>query len=38
MRLPQVLDKLEQILSVCTSVILSGNDALTEEESRLDSL
>ncbi|XP_044491720.1 importin-11 isoform X2 [Mangifera indica] len=34
MRLPQVLDKLEQILSVCTSVILSGNDDLTEEESR----
>ncbi|XP_044491711.1 importin-11 isoform X1 [Mangifera indica] len=38
MRLPQVLDKLEQILSVCTSVILSGNDDLTEEESSGDSM
>ncbi|KAJ0089029.1 hypothetical protein Patl1_31375 [Pistacia atlantica] len=38
MRLPQVLDKLEQILSVCTSVILSGNDALTEEESSGDNM
>lgn len=62
LRLPQVLDKLDQILrceinveflyflelssytvvrdlfnscSVCTSVILGGNDDLTEEESRL---
>ncbi|KAJ4704392.1 importin-11-like [Melia azedarach] len=33
MRLPQVLDKLDQILSVCTSVILGGNDELAEEES-----
>ncbi|RZC03059.1 Importin-11 isoform B [Glycine soja] len=32
-RLPQVLDKLDQILSVCTSVILGRNDDLTEEES-----
>ncbi|KAA3464837.1 importin-11-like [Gossypium australe] len=34
LRLPQVLDKLDQILSVCTSVILGGTDDLTEEESR----
>nr|GME15513.1 importin-11 isoform X1 [Ipomoea batatas] len=35
LRLPQVLDKLEQILSVCTSVILGGGEEdLTEEESR----
>ncbi|KAL7136202.1 hypothetical protein ABFS83_10G013500 [Erythranthe nasuta] len=33
MRLPQVLDKLDQILSVCTSVILGGNEDLAEEES-----
>ncbi|KAG4940904.1 hypothetical protein JHK87_044775 [Glycine soja] len=35
-RLPQVLDKLDQILSVCTSVILGRNDDLTEEESSGD--
>ncbi|WVZ07682.1 hypothetical protein V8G54_021028 [Vigna mungo] len=34
LRLPQVLDKLDQILSVCTSVILGRNEDLTEEESR----
>ncbi|MED6196256.1 hypothetical protein PIB30_045785 [Stylosanthes scabra] len=33
LRLPQVIDKLDQILSVCTSVILGGNSDLTEEES-----
>ncbi|THG19731.1 hypothetical protein TEA_028283 [Camellia sinensis var. sinensis] len=33
LRLPQVLDKLDQILSVCTSVILGGNEDFTEEES-----
>ncbi|XP_020553660.1 importin-11 isoform X2 [Sesamum indicum] len=33
LRLPQVLDKLDQILSVCTSVILGGSEDLTEEES-----
>ncbi|KAM5552603.1 hypothetical protein ABKV19_025032 [Rosa sericea] len=34
LRLPQVLVKLDQILSVCTTVILGGNDDLVEE-SRL---
>ncbi|KAL0291672.1 UNVERIFIED_CONTAM: Importin beta-like protein [Sesamum calycinum] len=38
MRLPQVLDKLDQILSVCTSVILGGNEDLTEEESSSDNM
>ncbi|KAH9673058.1 Importin N-terminal domain-containing protein [Citrus sinensis] len=38
MRLPQVLDKLDQILSVCTSVILGGNDDLAEEESSGDNM
>ncbi|XP_021813628.1 importin-11 [Prunus avium] len=33
LRLPQVLNKLDQILSVCTTVILGGNDDLTEESS-----
>ncbi|CAI9097268.1 OLC1v1033653C1 [Oldenlandia corymbosa var. corymbosa] len=33
LRLPQVLDKLDHILSACTSVILGGNEDLTEEES-----
>ncbi|PNY13460.1 importin-11-like protein, partial [Trifolium pratense] len=36
LRLPQVLDKLEQILSVCISVILGRNDDLAEEESSGD--
>ncbi|RDX87333.1 Importin-11, partial [Mucuna pruriens] len=36
LRLSQVLDKLDQILSVCTSVILGRNDDLTEEESSGD--
>ncbi|KAG7036714.1 Importin-11, partial [Cucurbita argyrosperma subsp. argyrosperma] len=31
LRLPQVLDKLDQILSVCTTVILGGTDDQTEE-------
>ncbi|KAL9230690.1 hypothetical protein vseg_006007 [Gypsophila vaccaria] len=34
LRLPQVLDKLDQILSVCTSVIMGSNDDLSEGESR----
>ncbi|VFQ89326.1 unnamed protein product [Cuscuta campestris] len=34
LRHPQVLDRLEQILSVCTSIILAkGEEQLTEEES-----
>ncbi|XP_048225599.1 importin-11 isoform X2 [Ricinus communis] len=38
LKLPQVLDKLDQILSVCTSVILGGNDDQTEEESSGDNM
>uniref|UniRef100_A0A6N2KNT6 Importin N-terminal domain-containing protein n=1 Tax=Salix viminalis TaxID=40686 RepID=A0A6N2KNT6_SALVM len=38
LRLPQVVDKLDQILSVCTSVILGANDDLTEEESSGDNM
>ncbi|TYI87724.1 hypothetical protein E1A91_D04G155800v1 [Gossypium mustelinum] len=38
LRLPQVLDKLDQILSVCTSVILGGTDDLSEEVSSGDTL
>ncbi|MBA0734832.1 hypothetical protein Gogos_018723 [Gossypium gossypioides] len=38
LRLPQVLDKLDQILSVCTSVILGGTEDLTEEESSGDNM
>ncbi|KAI4353385.1 hypothetical protein L6164_002341 [Bauhinia variegata] len=33
LRLPQVLDKLDQILSFFTSILLAGNYDLTEEES-----
>ncbi|XP_060202447.1 uncharacterized protein LOC132630871 isoform X1 [Lycium barbarum] len=33
LRLPQVLDKLDQIMSVCTSVILGASEDLSEEES-----
>ncbi|KAJ4842191.1 hypothetical protein Tsubulata_031465 [Turnera subulata] len=36
LRLPQVLDKLDQILSVCASVILGGSDDSTEENSSGD--
>ncbi|KAL0675923.1 hypothetical protein Bca4012_003904 [Brassica carinata] len=36
LRMPQVLDKLDQILSTCTSVILGGDKDLTEEESSGD--
>ncbi|KAG7576545.1 Importin-beta N-terminal domain [Arabidopsis thaliana x Arabidopsis arenosa] len=36
LRMPQVLDKLDQILSTCTSVILGENKDLTEEESSGD--
>ncbi|KVI11424.1 hypothetical protein Ccrd_010162 [Cynara cardunculus var. scolymus] len=38
LRLPQVLDKLDQILSVCTSVILGGSEDTTEDESSSDSM
>ncbi|KAG7965123.1 hypothetical protein I3843_09G207900 [Carya illinoinensis] len=38
LRLPQVLDMLDQILTVCTTVILSGNDDLAEEESSGENL
>lgn len=38
LRLPQVLDKLDLILSVCTSVILGGKDDLNEEESSGDNM
>ncbi|XP_050205030.1 uncharacterized protein LOC126655060 isoform X2 [Mercurialis annua] len=38
LNLPQVLDKLDQILSVCTSVILAVNDDKTEEESSGDNM
>lgn len=36
LRLPQVLDRLDQILSACTSVILGESEHLTEEESSSD--
>ncbi|XP_038702472.1 importin-11-like isoform X3 [Tripterygium wilfordii] len=38
LRLPQVLDKLDQILSVCTGVISGVNDDLAEEESSGDNM
>ncbi|KAE8711650.1 ARM repeat superfamily protein isoform 2 [Hibiscus syriacus] len=38
LRLPQILDKLDQMLSVCTSVILGGTDDLTEEVSSGDTV
>lgn len=38
LRLPQVLDKLDQILSVCTSVILGETEDLTEGESSGDNM
>ncbi|KAL1549120.1 importin-11-like isoform X1 [Salvia divinorum] len=38
LRMSQVLDKLELILSVCTSVILGGTEELTEEESSSDNM
>ncbi|GER55787.1 ARM repeat superfamily protein [Striga asiatica] len=38
LRMHQVLDKLDQILSVCTSVILGASEDLTEEESSSDSM
>ncbi|KAL9688188.1 hypothetical protein QQ045_032605 [Rhodiola kirilowii] len=37
LRLPQVLDKLDQILSVCTSVLMGAVDDTGEEESSNDS-
>lgn len=38
LRLPQVLDKLDQILSVCTSVILGGSEEFSEEETSSDNM
>ncbi|KAL3617480.1 hypothetical protein CASFOL_037801 [Castilleja foliolosa] len=38
LRMPQVLDKLDMILSVCTSVILGGSEDLSEEESSSDNM
>ncbi|KAB1224379.1 Importin-11 [Morella rubra] len=38
LRLPQVLDMLDQILSVCTTVMLSGNEEVDEEESSGENL
>ncbi|KZV49653.1 importin-11 [Dorcoceras hygrometricum] len=38
LRMPQVLEKLDQILSVCASVILGGSEDLTEEESSSDNM
>lgn len=38
LRLPQVLDKLDQIMSVCTSVIMGGSEDLSEEESSNDNV
>ncbi|KAL5540225.1 hypothetical protein UlMin_044171 [Ulmus minor] len=38
LRLPRILDKLDQILSVCTSVILGCNDEVSEEESSADNM
>ncbi|CAN1333747.1 Ipo11 [Linum perenne] len=38
LRLPQVLDKLDLILSVCTSIILGGTDDSTEEDSSGDNM
>ncbi|WOH01993.1 hypothetical protein DCAR_0521380 [Daucus carota subsp. sativus] len=37
-RSPQVLDKLDQILSACTSVILGGSEDISEEESSSDNM
>lgn len=36
LRVPEVIDKLEDILSVCTSVILGGVDGIGEEDSSGD--
>nr|XP_016499059.1 PREDICTED: importin-11-like [Nicotiana tabacum] len=38
LRLPEVLDKLDQIMSVCTSVMLGGSEDISEEESSSDSV
>ncbi|GMN55611.1 hypothetical protein TIFTF001_024729 [Ficus carica] len=38
LRMPQTLEYLDQILSVCTSVILSSNDDVSEEESSGDTI
>ncbi|XP_075491735.1 uncharacterized protein LOC142529916 isoform X1 [Primulina tabacum] len=38
LRMPQVLEKLDQILSACASVILGGSEDLTEEESSSDNM
>lgn len=36
LRVPEVLDKLDQILSACTSVLLGGSDEANEEDSSVD--
>ncbi|XP_057512770.1 uncharacterized protein LOC130794820 isoform X1 [Actinidia eriantha] len=38
LKLAQVLDKLDQILSVCTSVIVGGSEDFTDEESSSNSM
>ncbi|CAN0842495.1 Ipo11 [Linum grandiflorum] len=38
LRLPQVLDKLDLILSVCTTIILGATDELAEEDSSGDNM
>ncbi|XP_058113219.1 uncharacterized protein LOC131256229 isoform X2 [Magnolia sinica] len=36
LRMPQVLDKLDEILSVCTSALLSGSEEINDEETSAD--
>ncbi|KAK8518167.1 hypothetical protein V6N12_017325 [Hibiscus sabdariffa] len=38
LRLPQVLDKLDRILSVCSGILLGGTDDITNEESSGDDM
>ncbi|KAK8972697.1 hypothetical protein V6N11_012892 [Hibiscus sabdariffa] len=38
LRLPQVLDKLDRIISVCSGIILGGTDDITNEESSCDDM
>ncbi|KAL4282538.1 hypothetical protein GQ457_16G023770 [Hibiscus cannabinus] len=38
LRLPQVLDKLDRIISVCSGIILGGTDDITNEESSGDDM
>ncbi|OAY74305.1 Importin-11 [Ananas comosus] len=37
LRLPEVIEKLDEILSVCTSVIMGGSGGTSEEDSRFSS-